>query len=71
MTLPCNCIILPFLNREEYIEKFRSLNKIKFAKNPWDYMPFMGDDDNERFDHLSDELHNRLAHDIIRDINTQ
>lgn len=71
MTLPCNCIILPFLNREEYIEKFRSLNKIKFAKNPWDYMPFMGDNDNERFDHLSDELHNRLAHDIIRDINTQ
>ena len=34
-------------------------------------MPIMGDHDNERFDHLTDELHNRLAHDIIRDINTQ
>ena len=71
LTQSCNFIILPFVNCEEYIEKFRSINKIKFAKNPWSYMPEVGDGDNQRFDHLTDELHNKLAHDIIRNINTQ
>ena len=71
LTQPCNFIILPFVNREEYIERFINFDKIKFARNPWEYMPHVGDSDNHRFDHLTDELHNRVAHDILRDLDTQ
>ena len=66
LTLPCNSIILPFTNRKEYEEKFTKFDKIIFSDKPWNYMHH--DHDNFRFDHLTDELHNRIGHNIIRDI---
>jgi len=66
MTLPCKSVILPFLNRKEYEEKFKDFNNIIFSDNPWNYMHL--DHDNFRFDHLTDELHNRVGHNIIKDI---
>ncbi len=66
LTLPCNSIILPFYNKKEYQEKFIDYTKIKFGSNPWTYMD--QHHDNTRFDHLTDELHNRIAFEILKDI---
>ena len=66
LTLPCNSIILPMYNKEDYIEKFSKFDKITFSTNPWKYMP--EHHDNDRFDHLTDQLHNKVAQEIIESI---
>ena len=66
LTLPCNSIILPMYNKEDYIEKFSMFHNIKFGNNPWSYMSLH--EDNDRFDHLNDQLHNQIAQEIIQSI---
>ena len=66
LTLPCNSVILPMYNKDKYIEKFSKFDNIKFGNNPWSYMPLC--EDNQRFDHLSDQLHNQVAQEIIKSI---
>ena len=66
LTLPCNSIILPMYNKDHYIEKFSKFDNIKFGNNPWSYMPLC--EDNERFDHLTDFYHDKLAQEIIKSI---
>lgn len=66
LTLPCNSVILPMYNKDKYIEKFSKFDNIKFGNNPWSYMPLC--EDNQRFDHLSDQLHNQIAQEIIKSI---
>ena len=67
LTLPCNSIVLPMYNKDDYIKKFSKFDNIKFGPNPWSYMPLC--EDNDRFDHLSDNLHNEIAQEIINSIN--
>jgi hypothetical protein len=53
-------------NKDDYIEKFSKFNNIKFGINPWKYMPLH--EDNDRFDHLTDDIHNSIAQEIIKSI---
>ena len=66
LTLPCNSIILPMYNKDEYIDKFSKFDNIKFGTNPWSYMALC--EDNDRFDHLTDDIHNSIAQEIIKSI---
>tara|TARA_B100001057_G_scaffold485240_1_gene564662 strand:- start:893 stop:1540 length:648 start_codon:yes stop_codon:yes gene_type:complete len=66
MTLPCKSIILPFCDVEQYTKKFSKFDNITFSTNPWKYMP--EHHDNDRFDHLNDQLHNKVAQEIIKSI---
>jgi hypothetical protein len=71
LSLPCKSIVLPLHNKEDFQEKYKNIDTLAIAQNPWSQMSAFSvwsHDDNLRFDHMDDKHHNMAGHNIIRDI---
>ena len=71
LSLPCKTIVLPLHDKVEYQEKYKHIDTLAIAENPWSQMSafsFISHNDNLRFDHMDDKHHNLAGHKIIKDL---